>query len=378
MERFGSSKKRQQHLNEKNLRDSKTQEHLLADLNEINPILIKCASLNNCDFDIENTIQKTKIKQEEIPRVFSNNNKVKKKIEELTLNKEELVKNVPLEEKAFKLFKIAQKHFQENRFEESLTIYNKAITLYSISPLLYARRAQIFLKLNKPMNCINDCSSALAIASDHMLARKFRGRAYMLMGEWNKAVSDLVMVENDDDVREWMEKILPMVNKIDVARNVHESEDEDRLSGFDIIEAGDNVMLNETSDIEQDMQDPEVVETLDRNPKIRKLFKKMIKMIKSEHYVMDHTEGDGGFSYFSAEIPTIPEKCLTEQSNSQNNTFCNYNDGDKWLHSIRKHANFQNLTEDECELRDSQNDFDLVDVMYPKPQSANALGDLSD
>lgn len=366
-----------------------SQDQLLTNLNKINPILIKCASLNSGDFyaknnsstsavintkiltEIEDTMQERKTKSD----IKVTKSSIRLKLDNIDIDSQIIDDTETLEEKAFQYFRVAQQYYDENKYDEALQLYNNAITCYTISPLIYAKRAQTFLKLNKPMNCINDCSSALAIAPDHVLARKFRGRAYMLMGEWNKAMSDLVIIDDgdDDDVNEWMNKILPMVNKIDSMRNIQESEDDK----FDNIEGGDNCILHEM-DIDVEMQDPEVIEALNKSPKIKRLFKRMLKMLKREDYILDRKDGDAVFSYFSSKRKATinnNERNVDSITNFKNDITTSEND--QWLQCLRNHAHFQNITEDEMDLY-GRNISDESDATYSATKSSIILDDLSD
>lgn len=370
--------------------DMCVQEEFLSELNQISPLLIKCASLNSCEFGLAknpSTVSRT----DTVPRSFSsteafNESKTEDDMKrydsfvDIKINKvTKADENETLEEKAFLILKTAQQLYEINKYEEALTYYNQAISYYSISPLLYARRAQTFLKLKKPMNCINDCSSALAIAPDHALARKFRGRAYMLMGQWDKAISDLLMVEDDVEVNEWMDKILPIINKLDNSRNIQQTEDE-KLSQTDNIGEGDN-FIHDKREIQEEMQDPEVLDALEKCPKIKKLFKKMMKMLKDD-LKFNQNEGDVGFSYLSNDyVPSDPETLpmdIDETSYLNNKIFPFNNDNERWLQSLKRYADIQNITEDEVGLHEKNTNMDELDMMYPVKKSSRIFDDSSD
>ncbi|GJQ88169.1 hypothetical protein Trydic_g13167 [Trypoxylus dichotomus] len=59
---------------------------------------------------------------------------------------------------------------------------------------------------------INDCSRALELNCDSAPAFKFRGRAYRLLGEWEKAARDLrqaVKIDYDEQSDEWLKQVQP-------------------------------------------------------------------------------------------------------------------------------------------------------------------------
>ena len=81
--------------------------------------------------------------------------------------------------------------------------------------MLYAKRGQCFLKLNKPNACIRDCSRALQINPDNAAAYKFRGRAHRLLGRWEEAAQDLrnaCKIDFDEQADEWLREVTPNVS----------------------------------------------------------------------------------------------------------------------------------------------------------------------
>jgi suppressor of tumorigenicity protein 13 len=83
------------------------------------------------------------------------------------------------------------------------------------SALLFAKRGQCFLKLNKPNACIRDCSRALEVNPDNAAAYKFRGRAHRLLGQWEDAARDLrnaCKIDFDEQTDEWLREVTPNVS----------------------------------------------------------------------------------------------------------------------------------------------------------------------
>jgi len=95
--------------------------------------------------------------------------------------------------------------------DKALDLMTQAILIGEPSALLYARRASVLLKLNRPMACIRDCSEALKLNPDSAKAYKIRGKAYRKLHKWEEANKDLAMgqrIDYDDETKE----ILKVVN----------------------------------------------------------------------------------------------------------------------------------------------------------------------
>jgi suppressor of tumorigenicity protein 13 len=75
--------------------------------------------------------------------------------------------------------------------------YATAVEQYGVSlalqpsPLTFAKRAECYLKLKKPMAAIRDCDAALVINPDSAKGAKVRGMARRVLGEYEAAVADL-------------------------------------------------------------------------------------------------------------------------------------------------------------------------------------------
>lgn len=81
--------------------------------------------------------------------------------------------------------------------------------------MLYAKRGQAYLKLQKPNACIRDCTQALKLNPDSAQAYKFRGRAHRLLGQWEEAAKDLrsaAKIDFDEQVDEWLREVTPNVS----------------------------------------------------------------------------------------------------------------------------------------------------------------------
>ena len=67
--------------------------------------------------------------------------------------------------------------FSDGNYEKAVGYFTEAIKRNPQSALMFAKRANCYIHLNKPNACIRDCDRALEINPDSAAARKFRGRA---------------------------------------------------------------------------------------------------------------------------------------------------------------------------------------------------------
>ena len=71
----------------------------------------------------------------------------------------------------------AQAKVAEGAFEEAIALFAQAIENNPHSAILYAKRAQCYIKLQKPNAAIRDCNRALEINENSPQALKWRGKA---------------------------------------------------------------------------------------------------------------------------------------------------------------------------------------------------------
>ncbi|KAI1725355.1 TPR repeat domain-containing protein [Ditylenchus destructor] len=102
--------------------------------------------------------------------------------------------------------------FSEGNYEESLKHYTAAIECNPKSAILHAKRANVLLKLSKPVAAIRDCDKAVQLNPDSAQGYKFRGRAYRFLGKWLEAKTDLALackLDFDDTANEWLKEVEP-------------------------------------------------------------------------------------------------------------------------------------------------------------------------
>lgn len=111
--------------------------------------------------------------------------------------------------------------FSEQKYQEAIELYTKAIELNPGSALFHAKRGQAYLKLQKPNACIRDCDKALELNCDSAAAYKYRGRAHRLLGNFENAAKDLrqaCKIDFDEEADEWLREVTPNAKKIEQHR----------------------------------------------------------------------------------------------------------------------------------------------------------------
>ncbi|CAL2036552.1 unnamed protein product [Caenorhabditis brenneri] len=108
----------------------------------------------------------------------------------------------------------AQEAFSNGDFDAALTHFTAAIEANPGSAMLHAKRANVLLKLKRPVTAIADCDKAISINPDSAQGYKFRGRANRLLGKWVEAKTDLATackLDYDDVANEWLKEVEPNV-----------------------------------------------------------------------------------------------------------------------------------------------------------------------
>ncbi|XP_071645094.1 hsc70-interacting protein [Temnothorax longispinosus] len=122
--------------------------------------------------------------------------------------------------------------FVEKDYEKAIQLYTEAIVLNPQAALLYAKRSQVFLLLNKPNACIRDCNRAIELNPDSAAAHKFRGRAYHLLGKFEEAANDLRLackLDFDEQADEWLRETTPNARKIEEHKRKKERKAQEKL-----------------------------------------------------------------------------------------------------------------------------------------------------
>lgn len=80
---------------------------------------------------------------------------------------------------------------EDGKLDVALEKYTEAILVGGATAMLYAKRAQVLVKLDRHNAAINDCTAALAVNENSAKAYKIRGKCYKNLEEWEKANLDL-------------------------------------------------------------------------------------------------------------------------------------------------------------------------------------------
>lgn len=228
--------------------------------------------------------------------------------------------------------------YGNGEYEDAINFYTQAILLNPTHALYYAKRAQAFLKLNKPNAAIRDCARAIQINPDCASAYKFRGRANRMLGNWELAAKDLrqaCKLDYDDETDEWLKEVTPNAKKIEQhkikqerkkaekeeqarrerVRRAQEANkkaaeeaekrqakggggDEDFMSamGPDIMEAFNDPEI--AAALQDVMSNPGNIMKYQNNPKVMNLLKKFAGAAGSGGFPMGGMPGMGGMGGF--------------------------------------------------------------------------------
>lgn len=119
----------------------------------------------------------------------------------------------------------------EGKLEESVKLWTEAIVKNPSSAILFAKRANVLLKLEKPNAAIRDANRALELNPDQALAYKIRGRANRLLGNWEDAAKDLAMackLDYTDEANDWLKEVMPNAKKLQEHKRKWERKLEER------------------------------------------------------------------------------------------------------------------------------------------------------
>ncbi|KAF0032434.1 hypothetical protein F2P81_014724 [Scophthalmus maximus] len=119
----------------------------------------------------------------------------------------------------------------EGNLQKALDLFTAAIKLNPCLAILYAKRASVFIKMQKPNAAIRDCNRAININPDSAQPYKWRGKAHRLLGHWEEAAKDLATackLDYDEDASAMLKDVQPKANKIMEHRRKYERKREER------------------------------------------------------------------------------------------------------------------------------------------------------
>uniref|UniRef100_A0A673MJZ9 STI1 domain-containing protein n=1 Tax=Sinocyclocheilus rhinocerous TaxID=307959 RepID=A0A673MJZ9_9TELE len=115
--------------------------------------------------------------------------------------------------------------------QKALDLFTEAIKLNPTLAILYAKRASVYVKMQKPNAAIRDCDRAISINPDSAQPYKWRGKAHKLLGLWEEAAGDLAMackLDYDEEASAMLKEVQPKANKIIEHRRKYERKREER------------------------------------------------------------------------------------------------------------------------------------------------------
>uniref|UniRef100_A0A8I5ZYX0 Hsc70-interacting protein n=1 Tax=Rattus norvegicus TaxID=10116 RepID=A0A8I5ZYX0_RAT len=119
----------------------------------------------------------------------------------------------------------------DGELQKAIDLFTDAIKLNPRLAILYAKRASVFVKLQKPNAAIRDCDRAIEINPDSAQPYKWRGKAHRLLGHWEEAARDLALackLDYDEDASAMLREVQPRAQKIAEHRRKYERKREER------------------------------------------------------------------------------------------------------------------------------------------------------
>ncbi|KAJ6658874.1 hypothetical protein lerEdw1_019510 [Lerista edwardsae] len=119
----------------------------------------------------------------------------------------------------------------EGELQKAIDLFTEAIKLNPQLAILYAKRASVFVKMQKPNAAIRDCDRAIQINPDSAQTYKWRGKAHRLLGRWEEAAHDLALackLDYDEDASAMLKEVQPRAQKIAEHRRKYERKREER------------------------------------------------------------------------------------------------------------------------------------------------------
>ncbi|KAK2833766.1 hypothetical protein Q5P01_017655 [Channa striata] len=119
----------------------------------------------------------------------------------------------------------------EGDLPKALDLFTEAIKLNPCVAILYAKRASVFVQMQKPNAAIRDCDRAISINPDSAQPYKWRGKALRLLGHWEEAARDLATackLDYDEDASAMLKEVQPKANKIIEHRRKYERKREEK------------------------------------------------------------------------------------------------------------------------------------------------------
>lgn len=102
----------------------------------------------------------------------------------------------------------------DGELQKAIDLFIDAIKLNPSLAILYAKRASVFVKLQRPNAAIRDCDRAIEINPDSVEPYKWREKTHRLLGHWEEAAHDLALackLDYDEDASSMLKEVQPRV-----------------------------------------------------------------------------------------------------------------------------------------------------------------------
>lgn len=119
----------------------------------------------------------------------------------------------------------------EGDLQKALDLFTEAIKLNPRLAILYAKRASVFIEMQRPNAAIRDCDRAISINPDSAQSYKWRGKAHRLLGHWEEAAKDLATackLDYDEEASKLLKEVQPKVNRLVEHRRKYERKKEEK------------------------------------------------------------------------------------------------------------------------------------------------------
>jgi len=121
---------------------------------------------------------------------------------------------------------------EDGKQEVALEKFTAAIEIGCASALMYSRRAQLLMQMDRPRAAINDCSAALTANPDSAKAFKIRAKGYVKLERLEEAHSDFqtaLKIDYDEQTYEDSLEVAAKVKEIQAAAvaNRNKAEEEE-------------------------------------------------------------------------------------------------------------------------------------------------------
>ncbi|XP_075888377.1 hsc70-interacting protein [Nelusetta ayraudi] len=119
----------------------------------------------------------------------------------------------------------------EGNLQKALDLFTEAIKMNPRMAVLYAKRASVYIKMQKPNAAIRDCDRAISINPDSAQPYKWRGMAHRLLGHWEDAAKDLATscrLDYDETASAMQKEVQPKAKRIIEHRRKYERKREEK------------------------------------------------------------------------------------------------------------------------------------------------------